>query len=185
MHMCFCSTFVPRVDRPQEFAFAMVDGGRELAWCLESRSCKENRARDGKMRQSWIGFMIPTHSNKAWEKSSLDPCDWPRFSFCLSCSVQFHADHVALARRSSASGFWTGWSSWSWWGCWSWWSWPAKAIHTMSSVSEPYGSPAWICFCSTSKPCTRAFAPHLCHASIARKNLLLPWWREVVSLRDV
>ena len=63
--------------------------------------------------------------------------------------------------------------------------WPAKAIHTMSSVSEPYGSPARICFCSTSKPCTCAFAPHLCHASIARKNLLLPWWREVVSLRDV
>ena len=28
-------------------------------------------------------------------------------------------------------------------------------------------------------------APHLCHASIARKNLLLPWWMEVVSLRDV
>ena len=100
----------------------MVDGGRELAWCLESRSCEENRARDGKMRQSWIGFMTPTHSNKAWEKSSLDPCDWTRFTFWLSCSVQVHTDHVALARRSSASGFWTGWSSWSWWGCWSWWS---------------------------------------------------------------
>eukprot|EP00434_Breviolum_minutum_P025266 symbB.v1.2.022323.t1/scaffold1975.1/size94033/10 len=32
MHMCFCSTFVPRVDRPQEFAFAMVEGGSQRRW---------------------------------------------------------------------------------------------------------------------------------------------------------